>query len=66
MLTATRGRGADWTDWASYAYLALGTLLMFGPVLWLVLSLVEDARPGSTSSRRRLLPYEQARVAVPG
>jgi alpha-1,4-digalacturonate transport system permease protein len=38
-LTRTRGRGRlDWTDWASYGYLALGLFLMFGPVLWLVLS----------------------------
>ena len=39
MLTATRGRGRlDWTDWLSYGYLLLGLVLMFGPVLWLVLS----------------------------
>ena len=35
MLTARRG---DWTDWACYAYLALGVALMFGPVLWLGIS----------------------------
>ena len=36
MLTARRGRaGWDWTDWASYVYLVLGVILMFGPVLWL-------------------------------
>ena len=27
-----------WTDYAAYVYLALGVVLMFGPVLWLVLS----------------------------
>ena len=27
-----------WTDWLSYAYLAIGLFLMFGPVLWLVMS----------------------------
>ena len=33
MLTAQRGRNKpDWTDWASYAYLLFGILLMFGPV----------------------------------
>jgi alpha-1,4-digalacturonate transport system permease protein len=38
-LTRTRGRRAlDWTDWLSYAYLTLGLFLMFGPVLWLVMS----------------------------
>ena len=39
MLVATRGRGRlDWTDWFAYAYLLLSLVLMFGPVLWLVLS----------------------------
>ena len=38
-LTLRRGRGRlHWTDLASYAYLLLGVVLMFGPVLWLVLS----------------------------
>jgi alpha-1,4-digalacturonate transport system permease protein len=42
-LTRTRGlshggRRLHWTDWASYAYLGLGLIVMFGPVLWLVLS----------------------------
>ena len=38
-LTRTRGRRSlDWTDWVTYAYLALGLFLMFGPVLWLVFS----------------------------
>lgn len=40
LLTARRGRGGrlHWTDVFSYGYLALGVLLMFGPVLWLVMS----------------------------
>ena len=38
-LTRTRGRHRlHWTDWASYGYLLLGLLGMFGPVLWLVMS----------------------------
>ena len=38
-LTRTRGgRRLDWTDWVTYGYLTLGLFLMFGPVLWLVLS----------------------------
>ena len=38
-LLRTRGhRRFDWTDWVSYAYLFVGLFLMFGPVLWLVLS----------------------------
>src|SRR5258706_16138068 len=28
----------DWTDWVSYAYLFAGLFLMFGPVLWIVMS----------------------------
>jgi alpha-1,4-digalacturonate transport system permease protein len=38
-LTRTRGRHRlHWTDWLTYAYLALGVLLMFGPVVWVLLS----------------------------
>ena len=38
-ITQTRGRRApDTSDWLSYLYLTVGTVLMFGPVLWLVLS----------------------------
>lgn len=39
LLAARRRPGRwDWTDVASYSYLAVGVLLMFGPVVWLVLS----------------------------
>ncbi len=66
LLTRTRGRGRlHWTDWLSYAYLFLGVVLMFGPVLWVVLS--------SFKSEAQLmefpptaLPYGQVTVAVPG
>ncbi len=37
----SRRRGgirADWTDWLTYAYLAVGALVMLTPVLWVVLS----------------------------
>lgn len=38
-LTRRRGRnGFDLTDWLTWIYLILGILLMFGPVLWVVLS----------------------------
>ncbi len=38
-LTRTRGRGRlDPTDILTYLYLTLGTILMFLPVAWLVLS----------------------------
>ena len=66
MLTATRSRGRlDWTDWLSYAYLLLGLVLMFGPVLWLVLSSFKSAA-ALNEFPPQLLPYGQASVTVPG
>ncbi|MBV8912648.1 MAG: carbohydrate ABC transporter permease [Acetobacteraceae bacterium] len=62
MLTARRG---DWTDWACYAYLALGVLLMFGPVLWLAASSFKSPA-GLTEYPPTVLPWEQARATVPG
>jgi alpha-1,4-digalacturonate transport system permease protein len=65
-LTRRRGRqGLHVTDWLTYAYLILGTLLMFGPVVWLVLSsfktpaaLLEFPPP--------LLPIGQVQAEVEG
>jgi alpha-1,4-digalacturonate transport system permease protein len=66
LLTARRGRGKpDWTDWFSYAYLLLGVVLMFGPVLWLVLSSFKSAA-ALNEFPPRLLPYGQKSVAVAG
>jgi len=65
-LRATHGRhGADWTDWASYAYLVFGTLLMFVPVAWLALSSLKTPA-GLDQMPPTVLPYEPARVAIPG
>lgn len=65
-LTATRARaGLDWTDWASYLYLILGTLMMFGPVLWLGLSSLKS-ESGIQAFPPTLLPYEQASAQVEG
>ena len=65
MLTATRRPGRlDWTDWLSYAYLVLGLALMFGPVLWLVLSSFKSAA-ALNEFPPRLLPYGQASVKLP-
>ena len=65
-LTARRGRGrADLTDWLAWLYLALGVLVMFGPVLWLVLSsfktqsALQEFPPG-------LWPRGQKSIAVQG
>ncbi|MCS6779847.1 MAG: ABC transporter permease subunit [Geminicoccaceae bacterium] len=66
LLTRTRGKGRlHWTDWLAYAYLLLGVFLMFGPVVWVVLS--------SFKSEAQLLefpptalPYGQPSVRVEG
>ncbi len=66
MLTATRGRGRlDWTDWLSYAYLVFGIVLMFGPVLWLLLSSFKSAA-ALNEFPPSLLPYGQAATKIPG
>ena len=66
MLMATRGRDRlDWTDWVSYVYLLTGLLLMFGPVLWMVLSSFKTPA-ALTEFPPQLLPYGQAVVTVAG
>jgi len=66
LLTGTRGRTRpDWTDWLSYGYLVLGLFVMFGPVLWMVMSSFKT--PAALNEfPPRLLPYGQAEVSVPG
>ena len=65
-LTATRGRSRpDWTDWVSYGYLLVGVVLMFGPVVWLVLSSFKTAA-ALNEFPPRLLPYGQSSVTVAG
>lgn len=67
-LTNARGARAGrlhWTDWFTYLYLGLGLIVMFGPVLWLVLSsfkttgALEEFPP-------TFLPYGQAYAEVEG
>jgi len=66
MLTATRGKTRlHWTDWVSYGYLIMGILLMFGPVLWLVLSSFKT-EAALERFPPTLLPYTQQTVAVEG
>jgi len=65
-LTRTRGRHRlHWTDWACYAYLLLGLVAMFGPVLWLVMS---SFKTEGALSRfpPTFLPYAQKTVVVAG
>ncbi len=65
LLRTRGGRQADWTDWACYAYLFAGVLLMFGPVLWLTLSSLKSPA-ALDQSPPTLLPYEPQRAAVEG
>jgi alpha-1,4-digalacturonate transport system permease protein len=65
-LTRTRGVGRlDWTDWFTYGYLAVGLILMFGPVVWLVLSSFKT-QGALLEFPPTLLPYGQKTVAVTG
>ncbi len=65
-LTRTRGRNKlHITDMLTYLYLLLGTLSMFGPVIWLVLSSFKT--PAEIAKfPPRLLPYRQETITVEG
>lgn len=66
LATARRKPGRwHWTDIAAYAYLALGVVLMFGPVLWLALSSFKT-QAGLLEFPPSLLPMSQQEVVVPG
>jgi alpha-1,4-digalacturonate transport system permease protein len=65
-LTRTRGKDKlSTTDLLTYFYLTLGTVLMFGPVIWLALS---SFKPQQQLVRfpPTLLPYRQETVVVAG
>ncbi len=65
-LLRTKGRGKlHITDIFTYLYLGFGVVIMFGPVLWLVLS---SFKTPSEISRfpPRILPYRQEKVEVEG
>lgn len=65
-LTRTRGRGKlHLTDMMTYLYLSLGVIVMFGPVLWLVLSSFKSSAE-VVKFPPRLLPYRQETVIVEG
>ena len=64
--TRTKGtRKLDITDMLSYLYLTIGTIVMFGPVLWLVMS---SFKTGSEIVRfpPRFLPYQQESIKLDG
>jgi alpha-1,4-digalacturonate transport system permease protein len=62
-----RGRGGRLhaTDVLSYAYLAVGIVVMFGPVVWLVASSFKTPA-GLLEFPPTFLPYTQETVEVPG
>jgi alpha-1,4-digalacturonate transport system permease protein len=65
-LTRTRGRGRlDLTDWLSYAYLILGIVLMFGPVLWVAASSLKT-QAAILEFPPSFLPYGQQTAQVEG
>ncbi len=65
-LTRRRGRKKlDWSDILSYAYLMLGVLIMFGPVVWLVFSSFKTPIE-ITRFPPRFFPYSQETVEVEG
>jgi alpha-1,4-digalacturonate transport system permease protein len=62
----TRGRKRlDVTDVLTYAYLTFGTVIMFGPVIWLVLSSFKT-QAALLEFPPRLLPLAQVTAEVPG
>jgi alpha-1,4-digalacturonate transport system permease protein len=65
-LTRTKGgKRLARTDLLTYLYLTLGTIIMFGPVLWLIVS---SFKPQQQLIRfpPTILPYQQETVALPG
>jgi len=65
-LTRPQGKKRlHFTDILTYLYLFFGTVLMFGPVLWLVLSSFKSPAE-VTRFPPRLLPYRQKTITVEG
>ncbi len=65
-LTRTRGRGRlDTSDILTYLYLLLGTMIMFGPIVWLILSSFKTSAE-VVKFPPRFFPYRQETVVVEG
>lgn len=64
-LTRTGGheRQLNWGDMLTYLYMMLGTIIMFGPVLWIVMSSFKTEAELSKFPPR-LLPYRQETVEI--
>ena len=65
LLKRSGGKGINTADALTYLYLTLGTILMFGPVLWLVASSFKT-QAGLVKYPPPLLPYQQVQVDVEG
>ncbi len=59
------GKGINTSDVLTYLYLTVGTILMFGPVLWLFASSFKT-QAGLLKYPPPLLPYQQVQVEVEG
>ena len=59
------GKRIDTADVLTYLYLTVGTILMFGPVVWLVLSSFKT-QAGLVKYPPPLLPYQQVEIEVEG
>jgi alpha-1,4-digalacturonate transport system permease protein len=65
-LTRTRGKNKlHVTDMITYLYMTLSVIIMFGPVLWLVLSSFKTSGE-VVKFPPRLLPYRQETIVVEG
>ncbi len=65
-ITRTRGKNKlHITDLITYLYMALAVIIMFGPVLWLVLSSFKTSAE-VVKFPPRLLPYKQETLVVEG
>jgi alpha-1,4-digalacturonate transport system permease protein len=65
-LTRTRGRGRlDISDIITYFYLFLGVIIMFGPVIWLVMSSFKT-QAALIEFPPKFLPYAGQTIAVEG
>ncbi len=65
-LTKTRGKNKlHITDMVTYLYLTLGIVIMFGPVLWLILSSFKSSAE-VVKFPPRLLPYRQQNIQIEG
>ncbi|MEO1664126.1 MAG: carbohydrate ABC transporter permease [Chloroflexota bacterium] len=65
-LTRLRGKeGFDWVDGLTYFYLIFGVFIMFGPVLWLVMSSFKT-EAALVRFPPQFLPYSQQFIEVEG